>query len=146
MNENFVVWIMASIFEHFKEASKLIIPTQELPSPANLPSDRFELMVLGPDFEEITSDQISGKIVINLLCISNMIPADPYYQYKWLGKGLIKFAKCIPIYNYGTGEVTPSIVGQLTLITDRKITDIKPFDVVSRQQRGTIEATYEIRL
>lgn len=144
MNEKWIIWILASIFDHFKDnANQLIIPTQE--QPPSLNPNRFELMFIGPDFDLLTITETRATITLNLLCISNQDPNNIYFHYRWLGKGIAKFSKCIPVYKYATNDDN-SLIGNLLLDTDLKLTNILPIDPVSRQQRGTIEAQYSMLL
>lgn len=148
VNPNWVVWTLASAFQHYKDKvlvgndSNLtfLVPSQE--TPINLDSDRSELIFAGPDFDIVDQENIRLGIRFNILVTTNKDMSNAFYHYNYLAKSLKFFTPCITIRKYGDSNFDQSQVGTLNLDSDIKITDIRPFDPVSRQQISTIEAQY----
>lgn len=140
MDEKWIVWTLASIFKHFSDLSNFYVPTKEVGPDKQV--DRYELMFAGPDFNIVDRSATNIDIVLNLLVISNQQPNDLYFHYLNIGKGLVKFSNCIPVKKYGTND-DKSQVTTLDLKSKIVVTDILPFDPVSRLQRSTIEAKYQ---
>lgn len=149
MNEQWVNWILLSIFDHFKNKVGVsdypfFVPSQELPP--DIGANRFELVFLGPDFQAQPNEEYRTEIILNLAVITNKVPDSLTAHYAMIGKGMKFFTKCIPIYQYGTGQNQAILPYPLELDSPIRTTDIMLFDPVSRQQRSTIEARYSGQL
>jgi len=149
MNENWIRWILLSIFQHYKDnvdvsPAIFYIPAQE--GTPDISVDRVELAYMGPNFSVHTENEISGDILINMLVVTNKDPTNLMYHEKMLGKVIQFFTNCIPIYKYGsnTDTDTQAQVGQLSIKSKVNLVDLLTFDPVTSQRRSTLEAVYTI--
>lgn len=140
-----IKWILLSVFQHYKNkvtGLPLIIPSQE--TPTDLSANRAELIFAGPDFDYIDGSTTRYTLRLNLLIITNKDPSNPTFHYSQLDKVSPFFSTCIPVHKYGNIPTIDdkTLFNNLVLESDIKITDIQPFDSVSRQQRSTLEGQY----
>lgn len=149
MNKNWHRWIWLSLDANFRKY--LVDQIFKMPGVPNAKTpdvaDRFELRMLGPDYNPLPSNEWSVTIVLNLAIVTALDPQNPIKHQGRIGLGLTSLPRCIPIKKLGpfAGD-NSEMIASLQMKTDIKVSDLVPFDPVSQTTRTTLEATYVARL
>ncbi len=147
MNSNWIRWIHASIAVHFSNTLSPVPVFVIGDTPENnLPLERYELQIDGPDVVEHTTLEYTLRVYINLVTVTQPKP-NIWYHSKQAGLGLSCFDRIIHVYKYGaeTGDNPSEHIGCLDIVSDvHRVV----FDGPKPQQffASSYDAEYQIKL
>jgi hypothetical protein len=142
MNENWPVWIKASIVKHFdsyRGGITLFVEGQK--RPATESQERFELRLNGPDYIQTGPKFYTLNAIVDLLITSVSNETNIYRMDALKGIILKAFTSSIPVYKYGSDD---TLLGCLALKSQIDVRDFGLRDVTLRQV--SISAFYKIDL
>ena len=145
MNVNWNRWIVSSVNNHFRKefgTKQIWFPNEERKE--NEQPNRYELALLGPDFNIISNDEVTMIIKMNILVITEREKKEPFRHMDYVGLAQFAFKRCINIYKLGPySDVDDNSVLQ-EMVIDSPISTT-PFAILEPLKticRTTVEATY----
>lgn len=146
MTPSWTKWIILSLNDYTKTYfGSDIFWIQGTEKAKNLPADRYEIRFLGPDINQVTSDETVIRLTVNCQ-VSTVKDTDNLEKHLMrVGKAQVYLAKCIGVYKYGSDVIldTQDRFANLQLDSDIQATTFG-VDSVSRVERTNVEAAYKI--
>lgn len=142
MNEHWVRWLWSSLGSHVRKALNDTVFVQGEYNLATI-AEGYKVRYLGPDFNYESGGSVNLTLKINISITSKQDPNDNTNHQKRIGKALTCFTKCIPVKRLGEFDMDDQrLVCGLLIQTPIMLTDLIPYDAVSKTSTSTIEATY----